>query len=142
MLKQPAYFKWLSATARQYAWAPISLFGAHMFVFTQTNWYEKLYGIDKPIHFIGGFVIAYFWYGAYLTAKELKLLGKPNRLLGQLLVLFATATATVLWEFHEYLADTYLGTTMQASIGDTMGDMLLGILGGLLLIAALRNQFE
>jgi hypothetical protein len=87
------------------------------------------------MHFFGGIAIAYFFSHAYRAAEELDLLGRPSAILYVVTVLALVCSATVFWEFAEFLADRYLSTHMQGGLEDTLGDMLVGILGGLAFLA-------
>lgn len=130
-------FRWLLQTLRRAAWAPIAVFGLHV-----VSSYVGLYGLwpplDIPMHFLGGVAITYFISHAYRAAAEMDLLGRPAALLYVVTVLALTCSATVFWEFAEFLSDRYLGTHAQKGLADTLGDMLIGILGGLAFLAAAR----
>lgn len=40
-----------------------------------------------------------------------------------------SVVAAVIWEFAEFVSDRYFGTGAQVSVADTMGDLLMGMLG-------------
>ena len=46
-----------------------------------------------------------------------------------------TCSATVVWEWAEFVSDHFFGTHAQVDLTDTMKDMLMGSLGGLTLAA-------
>jgi hypothetical protein len=141
MANNNKFYQWILLTSRLYAWCPIALFAIHMIASNILGIYDAFPAFDIPMHFLGGFCIAYFWNGAYKTAVKLKLMGNPVPFLRYLLVFSLASTSTIVWEFAEFLGDHYLGTHMQGGIADTMADMFLGMLGGcvLLLIAKRRN---
>lgn len=126
---------WLHTTLRRAAWAPILVFGLHA-VSSALGLYGVWPPLDIPMHFLGGMAITYFFGRAYRTAEELDLLGRPAVVLGLVTVLALTCSSTVFWEFAEFLSDRYAGTHAQKGLADTLGDMLVGILGGLALLAA------
>lgn len=56
---------------------------------------------------------------------------KPNRAVFLILILSLTATATVFWEFGEFIGDRVLGTNIQVSLANTMQDQFMGVAGGI-----------
>ena len=121
---------WLLQTLRRAAWAPILVFGIHE-VSARLGFYGAWPPLDIPMHFLGGIAIAYFFGQAYRAAEERDLLGWPGEILYVVMVFALTCSSTVFWEFAEFLSDRYLGSHMQNGLEDTLGDMLVGILGGL-----------
>ena len=113
------------------------MFGLHA-----VSSFAGLYGLwpplDIPMHFLGGIAITYFFSHAYRAAAEMDLLGRPSALLDVVTVFTLTCSSTVFWEFAEFLSDRYLGSHAQKGLEDTLGDMLVGILGGLAFLAAAR----
>jgi hypothetical protein len=125
---------WLLTTLRRAAWAPILVFGLHSVSFA-LGFYDVWPPLDIPMHFLGGMAISWFFGHAYRAAEELGLLGRPAAILYRVTVLALTASATVFWEFAEFLSDRYVGTHAQKGLADTLGDMLVGLLGGLAVVA-------
>lgn len=128
---------WVYKSLIESGWAPIGVFCLHVLMSRVFNAYKALPGIDIPMHFLGGIVIAFFIHRASINASQLKLLGAFHPVTHVLLVFFATCTATVFWEFAEFIYDRYFGGHSQAGLVDTMRDMLLGIFGGVALLLAL-----
>lgn len=124
----------LLTTLRRAAWAPILVFGLHV-ASSFLGLYDVWPPLDVPMHFLGGMAIAWFFRHAYRAAEELGLLGRPAAILGPVMVLALTGTTTVFWEFAEFLSDRYAGTHAQKGLEDTLGDMLVGLLGGLAVAA-------
>ena len=120
----------LTHTLRRAAWAPIVVFGIHE-VSARLNYYRAWPPLDIPMHFLGGIAIAFFFGQAYRAAEEMDLLGRPGEILYGVMVFALTCSSTVFWELAEFLSDRYLGSHMQGGLEDTLGDMLVGILGGL-----------
>lgn len=122
---------WIARTARGAAWAPGLVFLVHAVLSRGFHAYDRFPPLDIPMHFLGGVVIAYFFHHAALNAATAGLTGPTDRRTHVVLVFALVATATVFWEFAEYLCDRGFGTHAQVDLEDTLLDMLLGILGGL-----------
>jgi hypothetical protein len=88
------------------------------------------------MHVLGGAVIAYFFHGASIAASRRDVIGPFHRITHIVLVFALTCTAAVFWEFGEFVVDRTFGTHAQLGLDDTLGDMLLGICGGTVLILA------
>lgn len=125
-----SFFQWFTLTLRQAAWAPLTVFIFHLIATKIFNAYHYFPNLDIPMHFIGGFVIAYFFHHASILASEYKLLPSFHKLNHIILVFALTCTTTIFWEFSEFLADRFLGIYTQLGLEDTLFDMLLGIVGG------------
>jgi hypothetical protein len=91
--------------------------------------YERYPSFDIPMHFLGGVTIVLTGNSLLQIAQKEKWLVIKNRAITVLLLVSFVALFAILWEFHEFLMDTYLGTQTQPSIADTMKDMFLGLLG-------------
>ena len=127
--------QWIIVSLKKYGWLPVILFTFHLAVSRIFQLYDLYPSIDIPMHFIGGFCIAYFLKGSYLTAKRLKLLGQPTNVLGIITVFALVGLSTILWEFSEFSYDFIFHTALQTGLADTMLDMFLGMLGGIVLLA-------
>lgn len=95
------------------------------------NLYRLFPNLDIPFHFIGGLSIA------YMTSQIIPYLEKEgilprlqSREIFLALIFSITATATVFWEFAEFMTDQWLNTNLQVSLANTMQDQFMGILGG------------
>lgn len=120
------------ATLRRVGWLPLLVFLVHEFCAHGSNMYDRWPQVDIPLHFAGGFAIAYFLGGGLGILRERKLL-PPLQPWVRLGLLFGLVNSTALfWEFAEYLADTFFGTLCQLSLEDTLLDLFLGMLGGML----------
>ena len=128
---------WAVKSIIESGWAPIGVFCLHVLMARVFNAYAAFPGIDIPMHFLGGIVIAYFFHRASINGSHLKLLGTFHPTTHVLLVFFATCTAAVFWEFAEFINDRYFGGHAQAGLIDTLRDMLMGISGGVALLLGL-----
>jgi hypothetical protein len=81
---------------------------------------------------MGGVAIAYFYRSA--IAHSQKFFGRIPESIQILFAITCTGTTTILWEFLEYISDTFLHTNMILGLEDTLKDMFLGLLGGTILV--------
>ena len=116
---------------REAAWAPLSVFVIYSVV-KAFGTYLLYPSLDMPTHFLGGVAIAYFYRSAISNSQ--RLVGAIPLPVQVLLALTCTGTTTILWEFFEYLSDFFFSTSMILGLGDTLKDMFLGLLGGLILL--------
>lgn len=92
---------------------------------------------DVGAHFVGGFSIAWM---AHIFFGGLKARGVVPVLpawLNRYLLISSVFVAGVVWEFYEWASDSFLGTTTQFTIPETMGDLLMDVSGGALFLAIL-----
>jgi hypothetical protein len=118
---------------RRALWAPIIVLIAHGIA-------GKLFGhepyVDPIMHFSGGLAIAFFcWRSCFLSPE---LFGKPSRLGIDLLAFGLTCAAALFWEFGEFIGDRVRGTNVQRGLQNTMRDLFLGTLGGLVFLIGAR----
>ncbi len=96
---------------------------------------------DMTMHFLGGVTIA--WSGArartFLLEKRYVPKDTPTWL-WVWLIWGSVAIAGILWEVYEWLGDVFLGTRMQPSLNDTMGDLILDLSGGALFLLSFLKK--
>ena len=120
------------AAVRRYGWLPIAVFLTHEYCSHVADAYRRWPAIDVPLHFLGGFAMAYFLDGALRTFQNRTLLRAPDPILRLLLVFALVGTIATFWEFAEWISDRYFGTNCQMrDLDDTLLDQLVGLLGGL-----------
>ena len=102
--------------------------------------YDRFPALDIPMHFLGGVVIAYFFHRASMVASSHGIIGPFHPTTHAVLIFSLTCTTTVFWEFAEFLTDRFFGTHAQLGLNDTLGDMLLGICGGITLLAVVSRS--
>lgn len=86
---------------------------------------------DIPMHFLGGASMGMTALLLMRLCQQSGWLSVQNKFVSlSISVCFVSLMAT-LWEFAEFISDHTLGTLMQPSLPDTMLDMFLGLLGGL-----------
>ncbi|MDO5142737.1 MAG: hypothetical protein Q4D31_06930 [Eubacteriales bacterium] len=102
-----------------------SLFGAYDWV---PYW-------DKILHFLSGFLFATLGMAVYFTNKPGHALERADAANAALFTWMFAVLSAVLWEIWEYLV-SFSGADPQqvaaTGVGDTMGDMIVCTLGGLL----------
>ncbi len=96
---------------------------------TILGWYEAIYWLDSPMHFLGGASIgiaAYYLLNyAGVESKQFH-----PKLMEIFLIISITALCAVAWEVMEFNFDFFFKTDMQPGMIDTMKDLCLGLLGG------------
>jgi hypothetical protein len=103
---------------------------AHGIASNVLDLYRVFPNLDVPFHFMGGFSIAYTSTQVLSCLEKEKITVVLNRVVFLVLILALTATATVFWEFAEFIGDALLDTNIQISLANTMQDQFMGILGG------------
>lgn len=131
MTDRKKLLNWALKTLREAAWAPISLYVVYR-VAKAFGAYLAYPALDIPTHFLGGVAIAYFYRSA--IANSQRLVGDIPVTIQIIFALTCTGTTTILWEFLEYISDTFLHTNMILGLEDTLKDMFLGLLGGTILV--------
>ncbi|MFA4887919.1 MAG: hypothetical protein WC595_06935 [Candidatus Nanoarchaeia archaeon] len=93
--------------------------------------YQTIVRFDEFMHFGGGITIAVSYFLLIKIAQKEKLIGEMNMWIYFAFVISLVALTAVTWEFYEYILDVVLPSHVrQPSIKDTMGDLLMGLLGG------------
>jgi hypothetical protein len=110
---------------------PLIVFLTHIFSYTVLDLYTFFPNLDIPFHFTGGFSIAYTSAKIPAHLEKETVITKPNRAVFLALILSLTATATVFWEFGEFIMDRVLGTNIQVSVANTMQEQFMVIAGGI-----------
>lgn len=108
---------------------PIAVLVFHFVIFSQ-GVYESYPWVDIPMHFMGGFsaAISLLGFGSYLM--ERKLMGKLDKVALFFFAISMVALIAVLWEFMEFGLDFIVDFKTQLSLKDTIGDLFMGLIGG------------
>lgn len=130
--------EWAQRTFYEAGWAPLLVLVLFIIASQAFNAYQRFPALDIPTHFVGGAVIAFFVRRA--TANAESIVGEMPLSTHCALTLWGTALAAVLWEVYEYLSDHFLRTHMVYGLGDTVLDLILGMLGGITVLV-LREGF-
>ncbi len=110
---------------------PLAVLVIHI-IATVIGWYEAIWYFDKPMHFIGGIAIAisaYYLIAYFEQAGKLQISWKPLRILA---ITSIVALSAVSWEFMEFYLDSISYSVMQPSVRDTITDLVMGVLGGMI----------
>lgn len=112
--------------------APVLILVLHITA-TLTGWYDAIWWLDKPIHFFGGVAIAI---SSYYLIAHFKTTGQMHinwPWLNILVITAIVALCAVVWEFFEFYIDSIISiAAMQQTIDDTITDLVMGILGGMI----------
>jgi hypothetical protein len=98
--------------------------------------YRAFPSLDVPMHLLGGAAMAHFFRRSLQVPQSRVVVGALTAAAIGLFSMAATGTATVIWEFAEWSSDRLLGSHAQLGLDDTLLDMLLGMAGGLAVLAA------
>src|SRR3989338_10256510 len=94
------------------------------------NMYRSYEWIDIPMHFAGGLAIGICFVHLFRLLEREQFIGKTNPMISLLLIISLVSLMAVIWEFAEFSLDVIYAAQSQRGLGDTMGDLFLGILGG------------
>jgi hypothetical protein len=83
------------------------------------------------MHVLGGIAVAFSLCRGIDVLVNSGFLERVQPALLAVLVFALTSTAAVFWEFVEFVSDYTIGTNSQVGLNDTLIDMLLGIIAGL-----------
>ena len=92
--------------------------------------YDVLPNLDIPMHFIGGFSIAYMFTLFLIYFNDRHLIKIRDEFLFIFIIVSVVAFIAVLWEFFEFLLEVFFNLSFQRGLEDTLMDLLMGILGG------------
>lgn len=123
------WLRCIRQTLRDFGWAPVVVFATHVVLLLVFDAYTEFAALDLPMHFIGGVAMAYVLHGGLINACQMEILAGNQPIADGIFVFTGTTTVAVFWEFGEFFADQTFGTRWQPSVGDTMTDLLLGVVG-------------
>ncbi len=102
--------------------------------------YDHVPSLDIAMHLAGGMTVAYS-FGVLLDLLEAhRLIGFGHELVRAFVIASLVTSAATGWEFVEFLCDRFAGTRAQLGLQDTLGDILVGILGGLAFLALVYGR--
>lgn len=121
---------------------PITVLLVHIIASKVLNLYMIFPDLDIPFHYIGGLSIAHTSVQILSYLEKEKISTTLNKVVLLVLIFSLTATATVFWEFAEFIGDQLLDTNIQISLANTMQDQFMGILGGATWVLIYFKKFE
>lgn len=113
--------------ALRFAWAPAA-------VLILLAILEPKFGsqVDPYLHVLGGAACQYFFYN--VLSLPFSSIGTLTRFAKIIFAFTLTATIATLWELGEFILDRYVGTHLQESVPETIGDLALGLLGAMIVL--------
>jgi hypothetical protein len=130
------FLQWLRSLIRP-TWAPLFVLMIHLIALS-FQLYKAYPHVDIPMHFFGGVSMAYFLNKAFVAASLITAGAPPTRLLESVLIVTATCTVAVFWEFFEFVLSWALATDLQGSLANTTKDLFFGMAGGLFFTATVN----
>lgn len=115
-------------------WMPALVLMMHAVGVYGFDAYRRWPAYDIPMHFAGGLAIAAFALSSIEVLSEHRVIRPVERPVQWVLAFALTATAAVHWEFAEWVADLTIHLDTQMGLDDTILDMLLGVMGGVLVL--------
>lgn len=125
---------WVLETVRRGAWAPLVVFLVNKVLLELFRLDESFPAIDVPMHLLGGAAIVYFFQVGLEVGSRRGLYGPLDRVVQVALVIGWTSLAALAWELYEWFSSVFLGQDILGDVHDTLGDLVLGILGGAALL--------
>lgn len=98
------------------------------------GWYGQWRNLDTVMHVVGGFVTAWTIIQIMSTIKPLQKSFASVRGLQVVLTLSLVSTVTIIWELYEFALDTYGHLAVPMTLGDSLGDMVNGLIGASLFL--------
>lgn len=109
---------------------PIIIFIIQYTVLMRFGVYTKYVWFDIPMHFIGGCAIAYSFILVLNKLYDKVIIN--DKLIRILIIVSFVGFVAIFWEFYEHLVNVLLNDPINV-YGDTMLDLLMGLLGGLVI---------
>ena len=114
-------------------------------VLTFSGAYWSVNHLDKPMHFLGGFVMGLLGLAIHHAVASRHHTHHVPIWYHALFVIGFAMLVGVAWEFHEYLLDNtlvvwYDWPKSQLSLSDTMGDFAMDFLGAAVAFLAFRKR--
>ena len=123
------------------AWLPaLAVLLVHVVLWKGTSVYEQYPDLDRVIHTLGGVAATWFLLCCMRTPSGAAWFGEHSRRSESFALLAWIGFVVVAWEFLEWTLDSTGLTRSQRTIDDTISDMALGILGGIVVILATRRN--
>lgn len=115
----------------KYYYPIVGLLVLHV-VFLALDTYSSARHLDSVMHLAGGIALGMFVLGVLACTVSRGWCPDPGQHLAIVLVVSLVTTGAVCWEFYEWISDAFFGTRLQLTVVDTVKDLLLGLLGGVL----------
>tara|TARA_Y100000310_G_C20661148_1_gene804867 strand:- start:1193 stop:1552 length:360 start_codon:yes stop_codon:yes gene_type:complete len=97
-------------------------------------WYWQIKVFDLFMHTLGGFFIGIATLYIYYFSGYVKEPKHENFIFILLMVLGMVSLVAIMWEFFEFIVDSYISSKnylqLQGGLNDTLGDFLFDLFGG------------
>ncbi len=110
---------------------PVLFYLFHLFLDFTFDVYTRFSWFDNLMHFAGGIVLVITFF-PLLTYFEKERNLKLDRIWKFIFVTSLVVLVAVLWEFYEFVMGYFFGFNWQPSVADTIGDLFLGMSGGII----------
>lgn len=112
---------------------------------TVLGFYGRWPNYDVPMHFLGGLTIGMLGIAIHHAMVSKRHMSRVGLFYHGLFVVSFVMLVAVAWEFHEYILDNtvviwYDLQKTQLSLSDTMADLALGGLGGLVSLILFKKH--
>lgn len=120
--------------------APLVLFFFHLLI-SAFDAYYRYPPIDIPMHFLGGFTVAIsvVLFLKFLRNKGLFSKTKKHNIY---IVLISVFNVAIFWEISEAVIDIILCLNCQPSFMDTIGDVVMGMIGCFFVLLFFKNKLN
>lgn len=109
---------------------PVYFYLFHLFLDFAFDVYTRFPGFSNVMHFSGG-VILFFTFFPLLNYLNRENYLKLDKIATFIFVISLIISVAVFWEFYEFAMDYFFDVNWQPSIADTLGDLFLGMSGGI-----------
>ena len=110
---------------------PLLIFLINFLIFQPFKLYHYYPWLDIPMHFFGGAAIAFSFILILDRCKDEIII--KDKFIKILFIVSLVALTAVLWEFWEHLVNYLFTLEWYFTLRDTLEDLFLGILGGLII---------
>lgn len=102
------------------------------------NLFPELYILDIVAHYFGGFAIAWSTCLAWRAMERRGWIRVCDPLVRTYIIATSGLVVGVVWEWWEFWMQRWTGNIYQPTMGDTMQDLFMDLIGGILFVLILR----
>lgn len=118
---------------------PATVFTVHFTLSIFFNMYEKFPHFDVPFHILGGLAISYCFILMLKHFQNINLLPKMKTVFEIIFITSAVCAVIIVWETCEFSLDYFFGMNTQVSLTNTMVDMILSSVSGLVMACFVKK---
>lgn len=104
-------------------------------------WYSSMKQFDMVMHFLGGFTAALFSFWFFYKKCVLWIESGDKAKFARVLLLLVLVIA-LLWEVLEYVVQAFFDVQILATLPDSLSDIVMGFLGGILGVLYLLQKYK